>query len=93
MLLWELPAPAVFGDVNGDGVVNLQDLMYVSSNFGGIGQNDADLNGDGVVNILDLVTVAGAIGETAAAPSAHPVALGRPSRKRRFGVGSLKHRG
>ena len=76
MLLWELPPPTVFGDVNRDGVVNLQDLVAISSHFGRGGQNDADLNGDGVVNILDLVTVAGAIGETAAAPSARPVALG-----------------
>ena len=76
LLLWELPPPTVFGDVNRDGVVNLQDLTHANSNFGRIGQNDVDLNGDGVVNILDLVTVAGAIGEAAAAPSAHPVALG-----------------
>ena len=76
VLLWELPLPTVFGDVNRDGVVNLQDLMHVSLNFGRIGQNDADLNGDGVVNILDLVTVAGAIGEAAAAPSAQPRAFG-----------------
>ena len=76
VLLWELPPPTVFGDVNHDGVVNLQDLMHVGSNFGQIGQNDADINKDGVVDILDLVTVAGAIGEAAAAPVAHPVALG-----------------
>ena len=35
----------------------------------------ADVNGDGVVNILDLVLVAGAFGNTAAAPSAHPQAI------------------
>ena len=76
LFLWELPPPTVFGDVNRDGVVNLQDLMHVSLSFGRIGQNDTDLNGDGAVNILDLVTVAGTIGEAAAAPSAHPVAFG-----------------
>ena len=76
LLLWELPRPTVVGDVNHDGVVNLQDLMHVGSNFGRIGQNDADINGDGVVDILDLVTVAGAIEEVAAAPAAHPMALG-----------------
>ena len=76
VLLWELPPPTVFGDVNRDGVVNLQDLVAISSQFGRRGQNNADLNGDGVVNILDLVTVAGAIGETAAAPYARPMALG-----------------
>ena len=44
VLLWELPPTTIFGDVNRDGVVNLQDLMHIRSNFGGIGQNDADLN-------------------------------------------------
>ena len=76
VLLWELPPTTVFGDVNRDGVVNLQDLMHIRSNFGRIGQNDADLNGDGMVNILDLVTVAGVLAEPVAAPSAQPVALG-----------------
>ena len=75
VLLWEFPPTTVFGDLNRDGVVNLQDLMHVRSNFGRIGQNDADINGDGVVDILDLVTIAGAIGEVAAAPTAHPAAL------------------
>ena len=76
VLLWELPPTTVFGDVNRDGVVNLQDLMHIRSNFGRIGQNDADLNGDGMVNILDLVTAAGVLAEPVAAPSAQPVALG-----------------
>ena len=54
-------------DVNGDGVVNIQDLVFVSSNFGKTGQHPADVNGDGVVSILDLVLVASAFGEGAAA--------------------------
>ena len=59
-------------DVNGDGVVNIQDLVLVSSNFGQTGQNRADVNGDGVVNISDLVLVAGAFGGgVAAAPTLH----------------------
>ena len=53
-------------DVNGDGVVNITDLVLVASNFGQIGQNRADVNGDGVVNITDLVFVASALGEDAA---------------------------
>ena len=56
-------------DVNGDGVVNIQDLVLVSSHLGQTGQNEVDVNGDGVVNIQDLVQVAGQLGAGAAAPS------------------------
>ena len=44
-------------DVNGDGVVNIQDLVIVANAFG---EAAPDVNGDGVVNILDLVLVANA---------------------------------
>ena len=61
-------------DVNSDGVVNIQDLVLVASNFGQTGQSRADVNGDGIVNISDLVLVAGALGEgTATAPTLHPL--------------------
>ena len=64
------------GDVNGDGMVNIQDLVLVASNLGKTGQNAADVNGDRVVNIQDLVLVAGALGASAAAPSlVHPQSL------------------
>ena len=69
------PDPVVSSDVNGDGIVNILDLVSVSSNFGKTGQNPADVNGDGIVNIRDLVKVAGEMGTGAAAPSAHPHAL------------------
>ena len=62
--------PQLKEDVNGDGVVNILDLVRVASSFGGSGENGADVNGDGIVNILDLVRVAGALGDVAAAPSA-----------------------
>ncbi len=52
----------IAGDVNRDGTVNVQDLVFVGSNLGQTGQNDADVNGDGVVDIVDLVKVAGEIG-------------------------------
>ena len=48
----------VVGDVNGDGVVNIQDLVIVANAFG---KAKPDLNGDGVVNIQDLVIVANAL--------------------------------
>ena len=56
------------GDINGDGIVNIQDLVLVASYFGKSGKSDADVNKDGVVNITDLVLVAGALGNAAAAP-------------------------
>ena len=59
-------------DVNEDGVVNVQDLVLVSSRLGETGENMADINGDGVVNIQDLVLVAGELGGAAAAPSVSP---------------------
>ena len=62
-------------DVNGDGIVNIQDLVLVASNLGKTGQNAADVNADGIVNIQDLVLVAGALGTSAAAPSIHPQSL------------------
>ena len=58
-------------DVNGDGVVNIQDLVAVAAAFGETGETPADVNGDGRVNIQDLVAVAAAFGEAAAnAPAA-----------------------
>ena len=60
------------GDLNADGVVNVQDLVLVASQFGKAGQNMADINEDGVVNIQDLVLVAGAFSVTISAPAAHP---------------------
>ncbi len=68
-------APHLKGDVNGDGIVNIQDLVLVAGRLGQPGTNSADVNGDEVVNIQDLVLVAGALGTTAAAPSLHPQAL------------------
>ncbi|MYA99100.1 hypothetical protein F4X90_05380, partial [Candidatus Poribacteria bacterium] len=46
-------------DVNGDGVVNIQDLVIVAN---ALGKAEPDLNGDGAVNIQDLVIVANAFG-------------------------------
>ena len=44
-----------FADVNGDGEVNILDLIQVTNS---LGKSAPDPNGDGVVNILDLVFVA-----------------------------------
>ena len=76
--LWELTPSVtreeeqVEGDINGDGVVSMQDLLIIAGWLGHTGQNDADVNGDGVVNIQDLVFVVGRLGNAAAAPAFHP---------------------
>ncbi len=69
------PPEPIFGDVNRDGVVDIQDLKIVNARFGQTGQNSADLNEDGLVDIIDLVLVAGAVGDEAAAPKLFPQAL------------------
>ena len=48
---------AVAVDINGDGEVNILDLVLVAN---ALGETAPDLNGDGIVNILDLVRVANA---------------------------------
>ena len=66
---------ALAEDINNDGVVNIQDLVLVASNFGKTGQNAADVNTDEIVDIRDLVKVAGAFGNTTAAPLLYPQLL------------------
>ena len=69
------PAAPILGDINRDGVVNIQDLVIVGARFGQRGLNSADINGDSLVDIVDLVLVASAFDEEAAAPSVQPQAL------------------
>ena len=64
------PQSSLIGDVNGDGTINILDLVFVASRFDEAGATAADLNGDGEVNIQDLVMVANGLGSVAAAPSA-----------------------
>ena len=72
VLLWDVAfdtgVSRLKGDVNRDGVVNIQDLVLVAKRFGQTGPNIADANGDGMVNIQDLLLVAGELGAKAAAP-------------------------
>ena len=67
--------PTIVGDVNGDNVVNIADLVLVANSIGGTGNTTADVNGDGVVNIADLVLVAGKIGTGGSASPVFPEAL------------------
>lgn len=62
----------VFGDVNRDGEVNIQDLVLVAANFGKPVPDEghpADVNGDGKIDIVDLVKVAGALSNGTSAPA------------------------
>ena len=56
-------------DVNGDGVVDVDDLVLVAQRYGQRGTNAADVNGDYVVNLSDLIRVASVIDTAAAAPA------------------------
>jgi hypothetical protein len=54
------------GDVNGDGTVNVNDLLAVISSWGpGGGGTPADQNGDGTVDVDDLLIVIGGWGACA----------------------------
>lgn len=58
------PPPPTPWDVNGDGKVNIQDLVLVANEFGQSGESlKGDVNGDGEVNVLDLVVVSSHFGE------------------------------
>ena len=59
----------ITGDVNQDGIVSIEDLVFVASRFGETGENAADVNGDGEVNREDIIAVLDAL-EAAAAPTA-----------------------
>ena len=62
-------------DVNGDGIVNIQDLTVVAAHFGKVGENQADVNEDSVVDIKDLLLVAGGLNADAAAPPMYSMAI------------------
>ena len=76
--LWDFtpadtPSEDTNGDINGDGSVNVLDLVVIASELGSEGQDlTADVNRDGAVNVLDLILVAGMFDGAAAAPAAQP---------------------
>lgn len=56
-----VPIPGCPGDINGDGVVNLDDFAILAVNFGsgpGSTLSHGDLNGDGSVNLDDFAILA-----------------------------------
>lgn len=55
----ETPDFTEIADVNGDGKVNILDLMQFAQYIAGVeGTSGADVNGDGKANILDLMAIA-----------------------------------
>jgi len=58
LIVQNYPAQSVLGDVNGDQVVNIQDIILII-NMVLAGSNDSlgDVNADGTVNILDIVQI------------------------------------
>ena len=68
--LEQRPLPA---DVDGNGVVNILDLVRIATRLGRTGPDPADVNGDGTVTIRDIVLAAAAMRGDAAAPSAYAV--------------------
>ena len=64
-------------DVNGDGLVNILDMVHIAQGFGkSVSLNSrADVNSDGTINILDLILVAQHLGESAAAASPSMLAV------------------
>lgn len=61
-----IPISIIPWDVNSDGIVDIQDLILVSNNFGTAPfENDkVDVNNDGRVNIIDLLIIAAHLGES-----------------------------
>ena len=57
-------------DVDGNGVVNILDLVRITTRLGRTGPDVADVNGDGSVDIRDIVLAAALMSAKAAAPSA-----------------------
>lgn len=62
-------------DVNGDGEVNILDLVRIAASFGQPVSAEnavADVNGDGEINILDLVRVAQDFGKSCVSDEPDP---------------------
>ena len=74
--------PLLVADVNGDGVVDIDDLVAVNSALlTEASGNNADVNQDGVINIADLVLVAAAIATSEAAVAAAPAVIAAQAEK------------
>lgn len=57
--------PECYGDITGDGLINLDDLAQLLGHYGqtGVSYEDGDLTGDGIVNLDDLAEMLGLYGQ------------------------------
>jgi len=65
--LWKTPVPPCEGDLDGDRIVNLEDLAVLLSHYGtgeGAPSSDGDLDGDGDVDLQDLAVLLARFGST-----------------------------
>ena len=65
----------ISADINGDGSVDIQDLVLVAQNYKKTAPNSADVNGDGIVDVEDFILVAGVLDTSDAAPALQPYLL------------------
>ncbi len=56
LMKWPFPPTDLPEDINGDGVVDVLDLIVLLAAWG-TADPAADVNGDGIVNVLDLILV------------------------------------
>lgn len=69
-------ASAYVGDLNNDGVVNFEDFLSVSREFGSEGEDPmaGDTNGDGRVDFQDFLTISSNFGRSFVVPDFSPYA-------------------
>jgi len=49
---------SILGDINGDSIVNVQDIILLVNNIlNGNDDSSSDINSDGIINILDIVQI------------------------------------
>ncbi len=67
VILKPLATPGLHGDPNGDGAINVLDMLAIANHILNIAifneeqMDSADCNGDGTVNVLDMVGIANVI--------------------------------
>ena len=62
-LIGQIPDDSLLGDINGDEILNVLDVVIMVNIALGVDTDDsnADMNGDSVVNVLDIVILVGII--------------------------------